>query len=219
MNIGDFNVGQVVDLKFATVDATFAPITLAGTPAVAVYKGNSTTESTAGVALTVDFDSRTGSHHVRIDTSADGTFYAAAAEFFVVLTAGTVDGKSVVGQTVGRFSLQRPNAMLTAIAGYIDTEVAAIKAKTDNLPAAPAAVGDIPTANQNADALLDRAAGVEAGWTLRQAMRIMLSVLAGKASGLNTTTARFRDMADSKDRVVAAVDPDGNRGSVARDAS
>ena len=38
----------------------------------------------------------------------------------------------------------------------MDTEVAAIKAKTDNLPAAPAAVGDIPTATQNADALLNR---------------------------------------------------------------
>jgi hypothetical protein len=35
---------------------------------------------------------------------------------------------------------------LSTLAGYVDTEVAAIKAKTDNLPAAPAAVGDIPTA-------------------------------------------------------------------------
>lgn len=35
---------------------------------------------------------------------------------------------------------------VTTVAGYIDTEVAAIKAKTDNLPAAPAAVGDIPSA-------------------------------------------------------------------------
>lgn len=41
------------------------------------------------------------------------------------------------------------------LASYVDTEVAAIKAKTDNLPAAPAAVGDIPTANQNRDALLN----------------------------------------------------------------
>jgi len=37
---------------------------------------------------------------------------------------------------------------LSTIAGYIDTEVAAIKAKTDNLPAVPAAQGDIPTAVQ-----------------------------------------------------------------------
>jgi hypothetical protein len=42
------------------------------------------------------------------------------------------------------------------VAAYLDTEIAAIKAKTDNLPASPAATGDIPTATQNADALLNR---------------------------------------------------------------
>lgn len=47
-------------------------------------------------------------------------------------------------------------ANLATLAGYVDTEVAAIKAKTDNLPASPAAVGDIPTATENADALLNR---------------------------------------------------------------
>ncbi len=111
------------------------------------------------------------------------------------------------------------DTQLTAIDDYIDTEVAAIKAKTDNLPAAPAAVGDIPTANANADALLDRADGVETGSTLRQAMRIMLAVLAGKASGLNTTTATFRDTNDSKNRITATVDANGNRSAVTLDAS
>jgi hypothetical protein len=47
-------------------------------------------------------------------------------------------------------------AALTVIDDLLDTEVAAIKAKTDLIPAAPAAVGDIPTATQNADALLNR---------------------------------------------------------------
>lgn len=41
------------------------------------------------------------------------------------------------------------------LATYVDTEVAAIKAKTDNLPASPASVSDIPTANQNRDAVLN----------------------------------------------------------------
>jgi hypothetical protein len=45
---------------------------------------------------------------------------------------------------------------LATVAGYLDLEIAAIKAKTDNLPAAPAAVGDIPTATENADAILKR---------------------------------------------------------------
>ncbi len=107
---------------------------------------------------------------------------------------------------------------LSTVAGYIDTEVAAIKAKTDNLPASPAAVSDIPTANQNADALLDRTAGVETSWTLRQAMRVVLAVLAGKSSGHGTSTVVYRDMADSKDRVSATVSS-GNRSAVTRDAS
>lgn len=46
-------------------------------------------------------------------------------------------------------------ALLTTVAGYLDTEIAAIKAKTDNLPASPAAVGDIPTSAANADAVWD----------------------------------------------------------------
>jgi hypothetical protein len=47
-------------------------------------------------------------------------------------------------------------AALATVDDFLDTEIAAIKAKTDNIPAAPAAVGDIPTAIQNADALLKR---------------------------------------------------------------
>lgn len=48
------------------------------------------------------------------------------------------------------------DADISTIAGYVDTEVAAIKAKTDNLPAAPAAVSDVPSAVAIADALLAR---------------------------------------------------------------
>lgn len=76
-----------------------------------------------------------------------------------------------------------------------------------------------PTANDNADALLDRAAGVETGRTIRQSLRLMLAALAGKASGLGGTTATFRDTNDTKDRIVATVDADGNRSSVTLDAS
>ncbi len=48
-------------------------------------------------------------------------------------------------------------AALATVAGYVDTEVAAIKAKTDNLPASPAATGDIPSAATIADAVWDEA--------------------------------------------------------------
>lgn len=63
-------------------------------------------------------------------------------------------------------------AALQTVDDFLDTEIAAIKAKTDNLPAAPAATGDIPTADQNADALLARniAGGSSSGRTVTQAL-------------------------------------------------
>jgi len=74
-------------------------------------------------------------------------------------------------------------------------------------------------ANEIADALLDRSAGVETNRTVRQAMRLILAACAGKASGLATATATYRDTNDSVNRIVATVDADGNRTAVTLDAS
>jgi hypothetical protein len=52
---------------------------------------------------------------------------------------------------------------------------------------------------------------VEDDKTLTEVLRIMLAVLAGKVSGAPGDTLRFRNQADSKDRVVATVDTNGNR--------
>lgn len=127
-----------------------------------------------------------------------------------------------------------------ATAGYTAPSNSTIAAIDARLPPDPADASDItasfgvvagslttvnnnvlavPNANANADALLDRAAGIETGWTMRQGFRIMLSVLAGKANGLGTATANYRDMADSKNRIVATVDTDGNRSAITRDAA
>ena len=75
------------------------------------------------------------------------------------------------------------------------------------------------TANQIADALLDRVAGVETNRTPRQALRLVLAALVGKLSGAATTTVTIRDTNDGVNRVVATVDADGNRSSVTLDAS
>jgi len=98
----DYIPGATVVIRFNTEDQTGAPITLAGTPAVSVYK-NSVTETTVGVTLTVDFDGHTGLHSVAIDTS--DAFYTAGSVFDVVITTGTVSGISAVGDVVGTFSL------------------------------------------------------------------------------------------------------------------
>jgi len=56
--------------------------------------------------------------------------------------------------------------------------------------------------------------------SLRGAIKLLLSVLTGKSSGGGTSTNTFRDIADSKNRVSATVDSDGNRTAVGtRDGS
>ncbi len=111
-------------------------------------------------------------------------------------------------------------ANLAVVAGYLDTEIAAIKAKTDNLPAAPAATGDIPTAAQNAAAMLDLSNGIETGLTPRQALRLLAAASAGKLTGAATTTIVIRNaVADGKDRITATVDSDGNRSAITYDLS
>ncbi len=71
--------------------------------------------------------------------------------------------------------------------------------------------------NTAADALLDRVNGIETGITLRQANRAMLAESAGKLSGGATTTNTFRNAIDTKNRIVATVDADGNRTAITLD--
>lgn len=60
---------------------------------------------------------------------------------------------------------------------------------------------------------------VEGSYTFRQLVRLMASALLGKASGLATTTAVYRDLGDAKDRITATVDVDGNRTAVTLDGT
>lgn len=87
------------------------------------------------------------------------------------------------------------DTQLTAIDDYLDTEVAAIKAKTDLIPG-------------TADGLT---------WSAREIL--CSSALLGKVSGAATATVVFRALDDSKDRITATVDADGNRTAVTRDAT
>ena len=65
-------------------------------------------------------------------------------------------------------------------------------------------------ANEIADAILDRSAGVETGLTPRQLFRLLASFAGGLTSGFPTAPV-FRDINDSKNRIVASLDSSGNR--------
>lgn len=108
----DYAVGDTLYHKFTTRSfTTGAPTTLSGTPVVSIYEDDSVTEITAGITLTVDFDSRTGANHLTVvATGANG--YEAGKFYQCMITTGTVGGVSVVSEMVWTFTL---NASAAAV--------------------------------------------------------------------------------------------------------
>ena len=290
--VGDIRLGDTFDVKFCTVTTTGAPTTLAGTPVISAYVGNSLTQITAGITLTVDFDTVTGLHNVRVVASgANG--YATASNYQLVITTGTVGGTSVVGYVIAQFSIENRSALIPTTAartldvdasggaevgsfqagaitaaaftagaidaaaigtGAIDADAIAtgafLQAKfgvsfiqatsftpsaidadaiaAGAIDAATFAAGAInaaaiATGAIDADALAADAVdeiwdeAVEGTTTARESLRLANSANGAVTSGMATATAILRDLADTKPRVTATVDADGNRSAVTRD--
>lgn len=68
------------------------------------------------------------------------------------------------------------------------------------------------TVSEMASAVLSSV--IEGTTTLKQSIQLSNAALAGKLSGGGSTSIAIRDLADSKDRITAAVDADGNRSTV-----
>lgn len=85
--------------------STGASFTLAGTPAIHAYEDGGTTQITAGLTLTADFDSVTGLNQVAI-AATTGNGFEAGKHYTLTIGAGTVDSVSVVGQPVGEFIIE-----------------------------------------------------------------------------------------------------------------
>jgi len=79
---------------------------------------------------------------------------------------------------------------------------------SDQLDAVSLAIGSLPTV----DLILDE--DVEGTITLRQAMRLLIAYVCGRASGGGTATVVFRNQANSLNRISMTVDSSGNRSAV-----
>ncbi len=79
----------------------------------------------------------------------------------------------------------------------------------------------IPTVNALAAAGIDSIHDevVEGALTFRQIIKLLLASNGGKSAGGGTGTITFRDNADSKNRISATVDSNGNRTAVTLDGA
>lgn len=158
---GDINLGDTFHFTFTSRQfSTGAPFTLAGTPTLAVYVENNTTQFSSGITLTTDFDGVTGLNHVTIEaTAANG--YSIGQDYNVILTAGTVDSVSVIGETIGSFSIENRNTyanikqisdsttaadnleLMYNGSGYIDDTAPASRSQLDTLAVGSAGISTV----------------------------------------------------------------------------
>jgi hypothetical protein len=217
--LGDYAAGDIVDFKFTTRRfSTGAPFALTS-GAISVYKSNSTTQTTTGVTLTADFDTVTGLNHVRIDTSSDGTFYANGSQFEAIITTGTVDSVSVVGEKIGRFTLRAQASLYPTTAARTLDVSAGGEAGVDwaNVGSPTTTVGLTGTTlkltstgqAEVADAMLDRdmSTGTDSGSTTVRTVRQALRFLRNKwsISGTTLTVTKEDDATASWTSTVTAT--------------
>lgn len=104
MYLGDFKEDSTLYFCWSTNDKDGASITRATNGTIKVYKDDGTTESTAGITDTEDFDGLTGLHNCKIDLSADA-FYEVGHDYSVVLAGAVVDGETV-NTVLATFSIE-----------------------------------------------------------------------------------------------------------------
>jgi hypothetical protein len=134
-----------------------------------------------------------------------------AAGYATAANLATVDGKiDIIDGIVDAILVDTSTTLDTKI-NTIDGIVDAILVDTDTT--IPGLIAALPSVA----AILDDP--VEGAITLRQALRVMLAYLAGRANGGGTATINFRDQANTKNRISMSVDSSGNRSAVTLDVS
>lgn len=161
-----------------------------------------------------------------ITASKDGAAFAGIAPsvtdrsngwYSVALTAAHTDTLGDLALHITGAAADPVDMVLLVEGGTTDADVSSRLATAGYTAPDNAGIAAIPDAATNAAAVL--ASAVDGIITLAESIRLQNAVLAGKVSGAGTGTETFRDLADTKDRIVATVDTDGNRTAITRDAT
>ena len=105
---GDYAEDATVRFSFNTKDGSGGPVSpdsASDVIDVEVYKDHGTTQITAGITVTEDFDSVTGLVIVEVDMSADAA-YTAGSDYMAVISVGTAGTISIVGDCVAEWSCE-----------------------------------------------------------------------------------------------------------------
>lgn len=151
----------------------------------------------------------------------------ATGQLVVSATASIAGTSSLTGNLLAALAGEASLSGTSSMTGTLTAKgwVTASLAGTSSLSATSYATGKLEASlspftelspQSLAEAVWSQA--LEAGYSAEQIMRIMAAALAGEVSGAGTSTVTIRDINDTTDRIVAAVDGTGNRTSVTLDA-
>lgn len=214
--VAEFNARSLVSADYVVTTDTIAGVTTVTNLTNAPTAGDLTATMKASVQTEVDtalgtYDAPTNAEMVAAFTEIKGATWAAGTDTLEHIRNKQTDIETDIADvpTVAEF-----NARTIPSADYVVT--------TDTI----AGVTLVGTCTTNTD-LVSAAdiMGTEVdndgtAISLEGAMKLLLSAASGEVSGAGTTTVTIRDIADSKDRIVATVDPDGNRTAIGtRDAT
>lgn len=194
--LGDIRLGDTIDFKFCTVQTTGAPFTLAGSPVISAYPANSTTQLTAGITLSVDFDSVTGLNNVRV-VATGGNGYLTATNYEMVITTGTVNSVSAVGYVVGTFSIENRSALMPVTAARTLVVDASGLADANTVKLGPTGAGTAQTAKDLGTllttAMTESYNADGAAPTPAQALFLLIAFLMERSISTTTLTAKKLD--------------------------
>ncbi len=229
-NVGGNVVGSVGSISGVSFPSGFSSLTTS-TIAAAVWDltvSGHTTSGTFGAAMNA-----AGSAGDPWSTSLPGSYGSGTAGYILGNAVSTAAGiRTAIGLASANLDTQ-----LSTIAGYIDTEVAAIYSRI-GAPAGASIAADIAAIKSETAAILDDtgtsgvvvasasktgyslassgldAIVIETGLNARQALAINAAALAGVLSGAATTTVTVKGAGVATTRITATVDADGNRSAV-----
>lgn len=128
--VPDYTLEDTLDFKFTTRQfSTGAPFAF-DSGAIEIYEDNSASQITGAETLTLEFDGVTGLHNLRVAaTGANG--FENGKSYQCVVSAGTVDSVSVVGEVVQQFSIGRSAAVAAFVTYGLDHLIANSVSDTD----------------------------------------------------------------------------------------
>lgn len=142
-----------------------------------------------------------GSLSISVSNALLAAAAGAVASGSMTITVSDALAGAIFSVTAGSTMAISPDSDITAI-GHMDAE----------------AGGATPLSPEGLAAAV-LSSEIEVGYSLEQALKLILSAVAGKVSGADTTTITIKNILDNKNRIVATVDSNGNRTSLTYDVS